>query len=243
MVNRVWSYLLGEGIVRSVDNFGELGQRPTHPDLLDHLTTRFVTEREQGSDFGLGWSIKRLVREIVLSRTYQMSSDHDEASWQKDPENRLLWRSHRRRLPAEAIRDSMLAISGQLDLAPGASPVKGFGTLVTNNNAGAAKYQGKDTPKRSLYLPIIRNELPSILTVFDFADPDLVVGKRPVTNVPAQALMLMNSPVVMDNARKTAEQLLSSPVSDRKQMIVGAYRTVLSRSPTEIEVQRSIAFL
>ena len=240
IVNRVWYHLLGEGIVRSVDNFGELGQRPTHPVLLDYLAGRFVTP---SSEQGFDWSIKRLVREITLSRTYSMSSDHNEAAWQIDPENRLLWRANRRRLPAEAIRDSMLAISGQLDLSPGGSPVPGLGTLVSNNQSDAKKYEGKETLQRSVYLPIIRNELPASLTVFDFADPDLVVGKRPVTNVPAQALLLMNSPFVMNCAEQTAKQLLAAEALTSKQLIVRTYQVTLSREPTTSEVERAIAFL
>jgi len=240
IVNRVWYHLLGEGIVRSVDNFGELGERPTHPELLDYLAARFVTSI---SDQGFSWSIKRLVREIVLSRTYQMSSDHDEAAWQADPENRLLWHANRRRLPAEAIRDSMLAISGQLDLSPGGSPVEGLGVLVTNNSADAKSYESKESQRRSLYLPIIRNELPASLTVFDFADPDLVVGKRPVTNVPAQALLMMNSPFVMNCAEQTAKQLLAVAGRTPEQLATEAYRVTLSRAPSSSEVERALAFL
>ncbi|MDA1053460.1 MAG: DUF1549 domain-containing protein [Planctomycetota bacterium] len=240
IVNRVWYHLLGEGIVRSVDNFGELGERPTHPELLDDLANRFV--RPSG-DQGFGWSIKRLVREITLSRTYQMSSDHDEIAWQADPENHLLWHANRRRLPAEAIRDSMLAISGQLDLSPGGSPVEGLGVLVTNNSADADSYESKESPRRSLYLPIIRNELPASLTVFDFADPDLVVGQRPVTNVPAQALLMMNSPFVMNCAERTAKQLLAGELQAPEQLVAKTYQVTLSRAPTASEVERAIAFL
>ncbi|MBC8351179.1 MAG: DUF1553 domain-containing protein [Planctomycetes bacterium] len=240
IVNRVWYHLLGEGIVRSVDNFGELGQRPTHPKLLDYLAHRFVTP---SSEQGFGWSIKRLVREITLSRAYQMSSDHDEAAWQTDPENRMLWRANRRRLPAEAIRDSMLAISNQLDLSPGGSPVPGLGTLVNNNSADGDTYESKESARRSLYLPIIRNALPPSLTVFDFADPDLVVGKRPVTNVPAQALLLMNSPFVMNCAEQTAKQVMTAEGRTPEQLVARTYRVTLSRAPTRSEVERAIAFL
>ena len=240
IVNRVWSHLLGEGIVRSVDNFGQLGQRPTHPELLDHLTMRFTAS--PGSD-GMGWSIKNLVREIVLSQTYQMASQHDDAAWEKDPENRLLWRANRKRLPAEAIRDGMLSISGQLDPSPGKSPVAGLGVLVNNNNADAEEYEAESSSKRSVYLPIIRNELPALLTVFDFADPDLVVGKRPVTNVPAQSLLLMNSPFVMDCADKTAKQILSEKPSSNDALIEGIYQTILARAPLEVEKKRALEFL
>jgi hypothetical protein len=234
IVNRLWYHLIGEGIVRSVDNFGTLGERPSHPELLDHLASDFMRD---------GWSIKRAVRRIVLSRTYQMSSEHNEQAWQADPENRLLWRIHRRRLPAEAIRDSMLAISDQLDLKPGGSPVKGLGTLVTTNNSDADQYQAQETRLRSAYLPIIRNELPPILTVFDFADPDLVTGRRAATNVPAQALLLMNSPFVMDCAEQTAKKLLEREFTDNRELVAELYRLVLAREPTKQESDRAAAFL
>ncbi len=240
MVNRIWQHLLGEGIVRSVDNFGELGQRPTHPELLDHLAHRFATPVDAG---GWGWSIKSLVREITLSRTYQMSSKYDEESWQTDPENRLLWRANLRRLPAEAIRDSMLAISAAIDYTPGESPVPGLGTLVNNNSADAKAFQRSQSSKRSVYLAVIRSELPPILTVFDFADPDLVVGKRPVTNVPAQALLLMNSPFVMDCAKQTAQRLTKTQAASPQLLVESTYQLVVSRTPTDAEVQRALAFL
>ena len=240
IVNRVWYHLLGEGIVRSVDNFGELGERPTHPELLDYLAHRFV---RSSSDQGFGWSMKRLIREITLSRLYQMSSDHDEDAWQADPENHLLWRANRRRLPAEAIRDSMLMISGQLDLSPGGSPVEGLGTLVNNNTADSESYESKESARRSLYLPIIRNELPASLTVFDFADPDLVVGKRPVTNVPAQALLMMNSPFVMNCAEQTAKQLLAAEEKTPELLVRKTYQITLSREATTSEISRALTFL
>ncbi|MBP85508.1 MAG: xanthan lyase [Planctomycetaceae bacterium] len=233
IVNRVWCHLIGEGLVRSVDNFGNLGERPTHPELLDHLASEFVRD---------GWSIKRAIRRIALSRTYQMSSDHNETSWQADPSNKLLWRAYRRRVPAEAIRDSMLAISGQLDLEPDGSPVKGLGTLVTNNSSNADTYKGKETSKRSVYLPIIRNELPPILTVFDFADPDLVTGKRSSTNVPAQALLLMNSPFVMQAADLTAKKLANREITD-DELIAELYQLVFARQPTKLETDRAVGFL
>ena len=245
-VNRVWSHLLGEGLVRSVDNFGELGERPTHPRLLDHLAARFVTpagERTGQGAAGFGWSIKSLIREIVLSLAYLRSSLHDEASWQTDPENRLLWKAHRRRLPAESLRDAMLKISGTLNLSPGGSPVQGAGTLVRSNSADDEGYDAEETVRRSLYLPIIRNELPSILTVFDFADPDLVMGKRAVTNVPAQALLMMNSPFVMDRAQQTAERLCTNKSQTVRSLIDQAYRSVLSRPVAPAELQRALSFL
>ena len=245
-VNRIWHHLIGKGIVASVDNFGRLGDQPTHPELLDRLATDFVRD---------GWSTKKMVRKIVLSRTYQMSSRHNEVSWNADPENQLLWRAHRRRIPAESIRDSILSVSGRLDLSPDGSPVKGLGTLVTQNTANEKKVEQKESFHRSIYLPIIRSELPPMLAVFDFADPDLVVGRRPVTNVPAQALLLLNSPFVMEQAEAAAERVRlavsTDSVStgeeeespDRQAVIEKTYELVLSRRPTDYEIDRATMFL
>ena len=234
-VNRIWHHLLGQGIVPSVDNFGKLGDRPSHPELLDRLAADFIAD---------GWSTKQTIRRIVLSRAYRMSSRHDPAAWNVDPENRLLWRANRRRLPAEAIRDAMLAVSGELDLSPGGSPVEGLGTLVTQNTSEQTKFERKASQHRSAYLPIIRAEIPPILLVFDFADPDLVTGRRSVTNVPAQALLLLNSPFVMEQAGHAAARVQNSAeTSDPKSLIRRTYEWVLSRPPTDLETARAEAFL
>ncbi len=246
IVNRVWSQLIGEGLVRTVDNFGNLGDRPSHPKLLDHLASRFVTPKNaqttEGS-WGMGWSLKTLIREIVLSDVYQRSCQHDSVSFHLDPENRLLWKANRRRLPAESLRDAMLMISGSLDVSPGGSPVQGLGTLVKSNDANADDYVTNEIHRRSLYLPIIRSELPPILTVFDFADPDMVVGKRPVTNVPAQALFVMNSPFVMANAEAVAERLCAEPIGRVEDLVAKTYQLVLCRSASASEVDRAVSFL
>jgi hypothetical protein len=235
-VNRIWHHLFGRGIVASVDNFGQLGERPTHPELLDCLAADFMNG---------GWSVKRAIRRIVLSRVYRMSSRHDERSWAADPDNRLLWRANRRRIIAESIRDSMLAISGQLDLSPAGSPVEGLGVLVTQNNSEQKDFQPKESLHRSLYLPMIRAEIHGVLSAFDFADPDLVTGRRAVTNVPAQALLLLNSPFVIEQAEKTAERIreLTDPFDDPPMLITRTYELVLSRQPTEMEFARAEAFL
>ncbi|WP_298868044.1 DUF1553 domain-containing protein [uncultured Gimesia sp.] len=234
IVNRIWYHLIGRGIVSSVDNFGELGDRPTHPELLDFLAADFMRDH---------WSIKKTIRKIVLSHSYRMSSGHRENCWKVDPENQLLWRAHRRRLPAEAIRDSMLAMSNQLDLSPGKSPVPGLGTLVSTNSANAKGYQRQQTTKRSLYLPVIRNELPPILTLFDFADPDMVTGKRAVTNVPAQALLLMNSPFVMDCSDHAAAKILKAVGDNNQNLVTATYQLIFSRPPTEKEMRKGVEFL
>lgn len=240
-VNRIWGHLMGQGIVASVDNFGRLGDKPTHPELLDRLAADFMQD---------GWSTKKMVRQIVLSRTYQLSSQHDENSWNADPENRLLWRAHRRRIPAESIRDAVLSVSGQLDLTPDGSPVEGLGTLVTQNVADEKQIEQKETLHRSAYLPIIRSQLPAMLAVFDFADPDLVVGRRSVTNVPAQALLLLNSPFVMEQAEVAADRVRSTGSEegggkspDTQASIERTYELVLSRRPTDAEIDRAEKFL
>ncbi len=235
IVNRIWSHLIGEGLVRTVDNFGHLGGRPTHPELLDRLAVDFVSD---------GWSMKKLIRRIALSRIYRASSRFDEGSFAADAENRLLWQAHRKRLPAESIRDAMLAISGQLDPSQGGSPVEGLGTLVTDNSANSsANFDYDNNRRRSVYLPIIRNELPEILTVFDFANPDMVCGRRATTNVPAQALLLLNSPFVRQAAEKTAERLLADESLADEQRIDHAYALIVARQADDAERQRALEYV
>ncbi|MEW4527671.1 DUF1553 domain-containing protein [Maioricimonas sp. JC845] len=234
IVNRVWGHLIGEGIVRTVDNFGELGDRPSHPELLDRLAVEFVEQ---------GWSLKWLVRQIVLSRVYQQDSAHSDEAWNRDPDNRLLWRAHRRRIMAESLRDSMLAIAGKLDAAPGGPPVDNLGTLVTQNRADDKGYEQGNSISRTIYLPIIRNELPALLTAFDFADPDFVTGKRSTTTVPAQALLMLNSPLVRERAAETAERLLAGEAADGYERVDAAYRLILIRGAEPHEIERALAFV
>jgi hypothetical protein len=234
MVNRVWQHLLGEGLVRSVDNFGRLGERPTHPELLDTLAVEFVQN---------GWSVKDLARRIVLSRIYRLSAAHDEASAAVDSENKLLWRANRKRLPAEALRDGMLAISGKLDVSRGESPVAGMDPLaITNDMKQVAGANKQSALRRSLYLPLIRNDLPPFLTVFDFADPDVVTGKRAVTNVPAQALFLLNSPDVNEYAAAAAGRFIAVS-QDEGQRLDAAYEAIYARPATDAERERAMEYL
>ena len=200
MVNRVWHHLFGKGIVTSVDNFGELGERPTHPELLDYLAARFVEEK---------WSVKRLIREVLLTRTYQLSSRHDAASFTKDPDNKWFWRMNPRRLDAEELRDAILAFSGEIDLArPGATEINETG----RNQPPVARADGKS---RSVYLPVVRNGEPEVFTLFDFADPSIVVGAREETTVPAQSLYLMNNPFVVAQSRVAAQRILKASEEDK----------------------------
>ena len=231
-VNRVWMHLFGEGLVRTVDDFGQQGERPTHPELLDTLAVRFMEE---------GWSVKKLVRLLVLSRTYRIAVVDDATAARIDPDNRLLWRAHRRRLQAEVIRDTMLSVSGQLERGMGGSSVAGLGEHATNNNAKDSLGTDRDR-RRSVYLPVIRNGLPGIFDVFDFADPDATTGKRNSTTVPTQALYLMNSSFVMEQARLTAGLLLAAAKTDEERVVL-LYRRAIGRTPTAEERDTAMRYL
>ena len=225
-VNRVWSHLFDQGIVTSTDNFGHTGQTPTHSKLLDNLAHDFM-ENE--------WSVKILIKKIMLSRTYQLSSAPGPENQAKDPENKLLWKQNRRRLEAEAIRDSILTISGELDSAKGGPSIRP-GTKT--------EYGYKfDTLRRSIYFPILRNTLPEIMQVFDFADPNLVTGKRNSSSVATQALFLMNNPFVHEQSKAAAKKLIESSLNGEKEKITFAYKTSLGRMPNSREQEIIYDFL
>lgn len=224
MVNRIWQHVFGEGLVSTVDNFGRLGSPPSHPELLDTLSVEFVES---------GWSTKRLVRRLVLSHTYAQSTQFNHRSFEHDPGNALLWRARRKRLPAEAIRDSLLASAGNLASSPVGSPPP---------SDGDSRARNADVQLRCIFLPIIRNELPDFLTVFDFADPDVSTGRRDETNVPAQALYLLNDPLVRTQAARIAERVMHESSNDDER-IEAAYRLILCRSASKAEVVRARAFL
>ena len=227
--NRVWHHLFGVGLVRTVDNFGTTGETPSHPELLDHLATRLMNH---------GWSVKSLVREIVLSRTYGLTSQSEISNLKSqisaDPENRLLWRQNRRRLTAEAIRDAMLLTSDSLDRTMLGRTLRNPKQDGPNANIGEMTYVFDDS-RRSVYTPILRNRLLELFEAFDFADPNLSIGRRNITTVPTQALYLMNSPFVMDESHDAARELLAQPDLTDKQRVESAYRTTLGRQPTTRE--------
>ncbi|MBI5761005.1 MAG: DUF1553 domain-containing protein [Planctomycetales bacterium] len=233
MVNRVWLWHFGEGIVRSPDNFGRLGDRPTHPELLDWLSKKFVES---------GWSIKSLHRIIMLSGTYQMSSTWNEAAAQADPENRLHWHHARRRLEIESLRDSLLAISGKLDRTMGGSLLRTANRAYVTSTASVDPviYQ---THRRSVYLPIVRSALLDVFQVFDFADPNVQTGRRDTTTVAPQALFLMNSPFVSEQTKAFAERLLNDGSLDDVRRVRTAYECLFTRPPTDTEVSRSLSYL
>jgi hypothetical protein len=212
IVNRVWYWLFGRGLVETVDNFGASGIAPSHPELLDHLALEFIAD---------GWSIKKLIKRIVSSSVYQLDTMHDEKNHLLDPDNKLLWRMNARRLDAETIRDSMLAASGKLETkAPtgsmiavaGDGPIGGdrFQVLKESQIETATSHQ------RSIYLPIARTVQAETLAVFDFSDPSIVRGARETTIVPPQALYLMNDDFVTEMATAMAERVMQVDGFERR---------------------------
>jgi hypothetical protein len=240
-VNRIWEHLFGRGIVASVDNFGLMGEQPTNQALLDYLAIRFMDQ---------GWSTKKMIREIVLSRTYRLSSAANAHNQNIDPGNHLLWRANRRRLEVEAIRDSLLSIAGRLDLTPPAeSPVMDFrrGRPVAGKNPGRRGGGVEDYAYsmlcRTVYVPVVRNFLPEMFETFDFPEPSETKGVRDVTTVPTQALFMMNSKFAIEQAKHAAENLLRVDSLTPQAKITRAYREVLGRTPTGPELARSIEFI
>ncbi|WP_417747808.1 PSD1 and planctomycete cytochrome C domain-containing protein [Rosistilla oblonga] len=292
MANRIWQHLLGQGIVASPENFGSSGSAPTHPELLDHLAVEFVDS---------GWSIKSLIRQIVTSRVYRIDSSFDQTSFEKDPENKLLWRANMRRLDAEAIRDAMLFVSGKIDLQrPPASLVaeSGYmrvrdGNLVNlfdstgnasrrdmgsgmamgmsggamrdrfrnqrrgrfggNREGGGMSQATLPTPGtdrldmasaeyRSVYLPVVRDEVPRALAVFDFAEPSMVVGQRESSSTPNQALFLMNNPFVTAQADALARRVVDEAATPAARLRL-AFELCFGRSPNATEVSAVRQFL
>ena len=238
-VNRVWHHLFGAGLVRTVDNFGATGELPTHPELLDYLAIRFSSPLLSGEGpgvrvQGLAWSTKKLIREIVLSHAFQMASDPNADGLKADAENRLLWRMNRQRLEAEALRDTILMVSGQLDRAL-------MGNTIKKGTIAEREYVFDDV-RRSVYTPIFRNRLHELFEVFDFPDPNMVYGKRNVSTVPTQALYMMNSPFIMMQARHAATLTLKDDGKDSERIDL-AYRKTVGRPPTPRERELALAYV
>jgi len=234
MANRVWYHLFGRGIVATVDNFGALGEVPTNQPLLDYLAVRFMDQ---------GWSVKKLIREIMLSRAYRIGSGHNDANYAADPDNTLVWRMNRRRLDAEAIRDSLLYVAGNLDLKrPHGSPTQSIDGEIGRRAKTDALL--KEVTYRSAYLPIVRGMVPEFLGLFDVADAELVTGQRDVTTIAPQALYLMNSPVVLRQAEVVANHLLGdSRLADDAARVDYAFRLVLGHSPDPQQRADVLSFL
>jgi len=237
-VNRFWHWMMGQGIVDSVDNFGTTGSKPSHPELLDHLATEFIEE---------GWDTRSLLRKIATSRVYQLSSvEPNPAAFTADPQNKLLWRGKSRRLQAEEIRDAMLSLSQKLD------PTPVLGTAMAKKNLGnrvdvsAGKKRGKgevftEDVCRSIYLPMPRGALPEVLELFDLPDAMVVQGARETTNVPSQSLYLLNNPNVAAYASAISKRVIDSipgrgseNFEPRVEML---YELILCRKPTGDEMQ------
>jgi hypothetical protein len=222
-VNRLWAKLFGRGIVGTVDNFGVQGEKPTHPALLDYLAAKFRAS---------GGSIKALIREIVLSRTYQLAAEAQSPRTLADPENRLFSRRSYRRLTAEEIRDSLLFLTGDLKLEQASATALTYGEDLD-------KPMSFDTEsRRSIYLPVARNNLAPELEIFDAANPEMVSGDRPLTTVPTQALYLLNSTSLQKHAATLAQQAYAQPDA-----ITWLHQTILGHAPSPAAAQRANAFI
>lgn len=226
LANRIWHHMMGRGLVRTVDNFGRTGESPSHPELLDHLASELIRN---------GWSVKSLIRQIALSRTFALSSGFDSHNHDVDPENILLWRAHRRRLDPESLRDAMLTAAGTLDLKAVDSTVDYLGDQATAVGGNPVRRR-TDFNCRSVYLPVIRNDLPELFEAFDFANPHQATGARPKTTVPVQGLFMLNDSLVMAAAESTAKRVLAElPQSPLEQQIDRMFQLCISRGPTDEE--------
>jgi len=237
VVNRLWHHLFGRGLVPTTDNFGKLGEPPADPQaqaLLDHLAVRFIEE---------GWGLKKLIRQIVTSNTWQMASTPSVAAAQQDPLNLLLHHYPLRRLEGEAIRDKILAVSGRLDSTVGGPSVEVYLTPFHDGRGRPQSGPLDGNGRRSLYTKIRRNFLPSFLLAFDLPVPFQAMGRRNVTNVPAQALTLMNDPFVTEQAQVWARRLLAETSLSTKARIAQLYREAFAREPTAEEKAVAIEFL
>jgi hypothetical protein len=219
IVNRLWQQHFGRGIVGTPSNFGTLGERPTHPELLDYLAHRLSTQ---------GWSLKAIHREILMSATYRQSSADNPTNSNLDPDNRWLWRMSRRRLDVEAWRDSLLSVAGNLDDAIGGP----------SGNLASADFR-----RRTLYGAVSRHNLDGLLRLFDFPDPNITSERRTVTTVPLQQLFVLNSDFMVRQAKALAARATASGSSADDPRVRQAYRLAFGREATEAEVQSGMEFL
>ncbi len=233
MVNRLWRWHFGRGIVPSTDNFGRLGEPPSNQPLLDWLAVRFASA---------GWSIKEMHRVIMLSNTYQMSSDFDKGAAEIDPENRLLWRASRLRLEAEQIRDAIMAVSGGLKFVEGGSLLsyKDRQYVANTSKRGAIDY---DRNIRAVFIPVIRSSMYEVFQAFDLPDPAVPNGDRDSTVVAPQALFMMNGATVLQHTKAMADGLLARPDVDDAGRIRDAYERALGRPPAPRDIDRALTFI
>jgi cytochrome c553 len=238
IVNRVWHHLFGSGLVKTVDNFGINGDVPSHLELLDHLANRLIRD---------GWSLKKLVRSIMLTRAYRLSASAPAEPESIDPDNRLVWRHSPRRLDAEEIRDATLAVAGQLDLSrPVGSPAMQLPVIELANNGPPAQRMAAAAAAsrhRSVYLPLLRGLTPNSLAAFDFAEQGMVTGARDTTTVAPQALYLLNDPFVRTESQALAAQLLAATQLSDAERIDRAYRLVFGRPARGTETARAADYL
>lgn len=219
LVNRIWQHHFGRGIVGTPSNFGQQGAPPTHPDLLDYLASRFLES---------GWSIKSLHREIMLSSTYQLSTNNHDANAQIDGDNRFVWRMNRQRLDVEAWRDALLDVSGKLDRSIGGPSTN----LADANNI-----------RRTVYAKVSRHELDSLLRLFDFPDANITSSKRTETTVPQQQLFVLNSPFMVEQAKAFAARLHMEKPDRDSDRIQRAFVLAYGRPPIDVEVEIGLAYL
>ena len=224
MVNRIWQHHFGRGLVGSASNFGTLGERPSHPELLDWLARRFVQ---------CGWSQKALHREIMLSATYRQASQFDAHGFAKDPGNLLLWRMNRRRLDVEAWRDATLAVAARLDATLGGPSIN---------------LESPSNQRRTIYAAISRHDLSSMLRLFDFPDPNITSGGRVETTVPLQQLFVLNSEFMTASAAAVSQRVgppaqSSNAYTDQAERIREAYRLLFGRVPSQRELDLGLAYL
>jgi hypothetical protein len=233
LVNRVWRWHFGRGLVATVDDFGTRGARPEHPELLDWLACRLVES---------GWSLKSLHRIVLLSQTYAMGSDGDPRALERDPDNVLLSRNRPRRLEAEAIRDAMLFAGGTLDFTMGGSllQVKNRGYLFDHTSLDGTRYEVR---RRSLYLPVIRNHLYDFFQIFDSTDAAVLCGDRPTTTVPSQALLFLNGDLALAAAEALAERLLREAGPGDGARLDQLYLRAYGRPARASETRRDLDFL
>ena len=232
--NRIWHHLLGRGIVPSTDNFGVLGEAPTHPELLDWLANYLVQK---------GWSTKEVIRAIMLSKTYRMTSrPSDAATEAKDPTNKLLHRMRVRRLQGEAIRDAILTVSGRLDSAMYGPPVAVHLTPFMEGRGRPRSGPLDGAGRRTLYQEVRRNFLSPMMLAFDMPQPLSTFGRRTDSNVPAQALIMMNDPFVVEQAKLWGKRMLAAGPDDGAR-VRAAYALAFSREPSDAEQATASAFL
>jgi hypothetical protein len=231
-VNRVWRWHFGSGLVRTIDNLGLLGDKPSHPELLDWLNQRLLDR---------GWSLKAIHRLILSSSTYQQSSKPQPETTTRDPENRLFSRANVRRLEGEEVRDAFLAVSDKIDTTIGGSllKVKNRGYFFDHTSKDLTDY---NSHRRTLYLPVVRNNVYDVMQLLDFPDPAIPSGDRATTTIAPQALLMLNSDLVMQAANDLASRL-SDQNDSVEQQIDNLYKISLGRPPTAAEAASGIAFV